>query len=115
MLNSEEHTLCREMLIVIMVVTTFAGDVTNMKTIQVSEETHNELLEIKLEFSVEQGKDESIDDVIKALFELWRRRLFNVEPCPTCGADVFLSQDRKTAYCAACQKEIPAVRQIRKS
>jgi hypothetical protein len=69
-LNSEEHTLCREMLIVIVVVTTFAGDVINMKTIQVSEETHSELLKIKLKLAVEQGKDESIDDVIKALIEL---------------------------------------------
>jgi len=58
------------MLIVIVVVTTFAGDVINMKTIQVSEETHSELLKIKLKLAVEQGKDESIDDVIKALIEL---------------------------------------------
>jgi len=114
-LNYEERTLCREMLIVIVVVTAFAGDVTNMKTIQVSDETHSELLKIKLELTVEKGEDESIDDVIKALIELWQRRLFNVEPCPTCGADVFLSQDRKTAYCAVCQKEISAVEQIRKS
>lgn len=86
-----------------------------MKTIQVSDETPSELLKIKRELAVEPGKDKNIDDVIKALIELWQRRLFNVEPCPTCGADVFLSQDRETAYCAVCQKEIPAVELIRKS
>lgn len=84
-----------------------------MKTIYISDEIHSELLKIKLELAVEQGKDESIDDVIKALIELWRGRLFNVEPCPTCGADVFLSKDKKTAFCPDCQKEIPAERQMK--
>lgn len=39
--------------------------------------------------------------------------LLNVEPCPTCGANLFLSQDRKTAYCKYCNKEIPTVEQVR--
>ena len=41
--------------------------------------------------------------------------LLNVEPCPTCGANLYLSQDRKTAYCPYCKKEVPTVEQIRES
>ena len=41
--------------------------------------------------------------------------LLNVEPCPTCGANLLLSQDRKTAYCSYCKKEIPTVEQIRET
>lgn len=41
--------------------------------------------------------------------------LLNVEPCPTCGANLFLSQDRKTAYCRYCNKEIPTVEQLREN
>ena len=39
--------------------------------------------------------------------------LLNIDPCPTCGASLYLSQDRKTAYCRYCNKEIPTVEQLR--
>lgn len=45
-----------------------------MKTIQVSDETHDELWKIKLSLMAAEGKEKSYDDVIKALIERWKEK-----------------------------------------
>ena len=45
-----------------------------MRTIQVANETHDELWKIKLALMTESGKNKSYDDVIGALIELWKEK-----------------------------------------